>query len=79
MSDPLATVSLQRNVHDTLALATALRPQDPEEFYYNSDDSVLGLDEEYPGLGECIIEWQAAQWGTASLPGWCPPNFGQLE
>ena len=32
--------------------ATAPRPQDPEEFYYDSDDSVLDLDEEYPGLGK---------------------------
>ena len=57
VSNPLATASLQRAVHDTLAPATAPRPQDPEEFYYDSDDSVLN--EEYLGLGECIIEWQA--------------------
>ena len=68
VSNPVATASLQRAVHDTLVLATAPRPQDPEEFYYDSDDSVLDLDEEYPGLGECIIEWQAAQRGAASLP-----------
>ena len=61
VNDPVATASLQRAVHDTLAPATAPRPQDPEEFYYDSDDSVLDLDEEYPGLGECIIEWQAAR------------------
>ena len=79
VSDPVATVSLQRAVHDTLIPATAPRPQDPEEFYYDSDDSVLDLDEEYPGLGECIIEWQAAQWGATSLLGWHPPDFGQLE
>ena len=78
-SDPMATALLQRAMRDTLAPATALRPQDPEEFYYDSDDSVLDLDEEYPGLGKCIIEWQATRRGTASLPGWCPPNFGQLE
>ena len=60
VSDPMATTSLQRAVCDTLMPATAPRPQDPEEFYYNSDDSILDLDEEYPGLGECIIEWQAA-------------------
>ena len=60
VSNPVAMASLQRAVHDTLVPATAPRPQDPEEFYYNSDDSVLDLDEEYPGLGECIIEWQAA-------------------
>ena len=79
VSDPVATGSLQRAVHDTLMPATAPRPQDPEEFYYGSDDSVLNLDEEDPGLGEHIIEWQAARRGTASLPGWHPPNFGQLE
>ena len=79
MSDPVATALLQRAVCDTLVLATAPRPQDLEEFYYDSDDSVLDLDEEYPGLGKNIIEWKAAQWGAASLPGWCPPNFGQLE
>ena len=79
VSGPMATVSLQRAVHDTLMLATAPRPQDPEEFYYDSNDSVLNLDEEYPGLGEHIIEWQATQWGATSLLGWCPPNFGQLE
>ena len=75
----MAMASLQRAVHDTLVLATALRPEDPEEFYYDSDDSVLDLDEEYPGLVECIIEWQATWQGTTSLPGWRLPNFGQLE
>ena len=79
VSDPMATTSLQRAVCDMLTLATAPRPQDPEEFYYDSDDSVLDLDEEYPGLGEHIIEWQAARRGAASLPGWCLPDFGQLE
>ena len=59
VSDPMATASLQRAVHDTLVLATAPRPQDPEEFYNDLDDSVLDLNEEYPGLGEPIIEWQA--------------------
>ena len=75
VSDPMATVSLQRAMCDMLTPATAQRPQDPEEFYYDSDDYVLDLDAEYPGLGECIIEWQATQWGAASLPGWHPPNF----
>ena len=60
VGNPVATASLQRAVHDTLVPATAPRPQDPEEFCYHSDDSVLDLDEEYSGLGECIIEWQAA-------------------
>ena len=75
VSDPVATALLQKAMHDTLVPATAPSPQDPEEFYYDLDDSVLDVDEEYPGLGECIIEWQAARWGTTSLPGWCLPNF----
>ena len=79
VSDPMATALLQRAVFDTLMPATAPMPQDREEFYYDSDDFILDLNEEYPGLGECIIEWQATQRGTASLPGWHPPNFGQLE
>ena len=62
-----------------LMLATAPRPQDPEEFYYDSDDSVLDLHEEYLGLGEHIIEWQATQWGATPMPGWHPPNFGEQE
>ena len=41
VSDPVATASLQRAVRDTLVLATAPRPQDLAEFYYDSDDSVL--------------------------------------
>ena len=49
VSDPVATASLQRAVCDTLMPATAPRPQDPEDFYYDSDDSVLDLDEDYPG------------------------------
>ena len=72
VSDPVATASLQRAVRDTLVLATALRPQDLEEFYYDLDDSILNLDEEYLGLGECIIEWQAAQWGVCFLAGVAP-------
>ena len=60
VSDPVATASLQQVVCDTLMPATAPRPQEPEELHYDSDNSVLDLDEEYLGLGECIIEWQAA-------------------
>ena len=75
VGDQVATALLPWAVHDTLMPATASRPQDPEELYYDSDDSVLDLDEEYLGLGECIIEWQATRWGTAPLPGWHPPNF----
>ena len=66
-------------MHDKLTPATAPRPQEQEEYYYDSDDSVLDLDEEYPGLVERIVELQAAQQGATSIPAWCQPNFGQLE
>ena len=79
VSDPVTMALLQWAMHDTLMPATAPRPQDPVVLYYHSDNSVLDLDEEYPGLGEHIIEWQAARWGAAPLPGWHPPNFGQVE
>ena len=29
------------------------------EYYYDSDNSVLDLDEEYPDLAEQVVEWQA--------------------
>ena len=46
---PVATASLQMAMHEALAPATAAQLQE-EEFHYDSDDSVLDLDEEYPGL-----------------------------
>ena len=79
MNDSIATASLQGAMCDTLTPATAPRPQDPEEFYYDSDDSVLDLHEEYLGLGKHIIEWQATRRGAAPMLGWCLPNFRQLE
>ena len=79
VGDPVASASLQGAMHNTLAPATAPRPQEQEEYYYNSDDSVLDLDEEYLGLAEHIVEWQAARQGTAPMPAWCQPNFGLLE
>ena len=79
MNDPIASVSLQGAVCDTLVPAMAPRPQEQDEYYYDSDDSVLDLDEEYPGLAECIVEWQATRQGAVPMLAWCLPNFGQLE
>ena len=73
-----ATASLQMAVHEALAPATAARPQE-EEYQYNSDDSVLDLDEEYPGLAECVMQWRAAHQGTACAPLWWPSDFGWPE
>ena len=65
-------------VCDMLALATAPRPAE-EEYYYNSDDSVVDLDEKFSELAESIVQWQAAQKGAVSALPWCRPNFGQQE
>ena len=75
---PESTESLQVAVREVLTLATAPRPAE-EEYYYDSDDSVVDLDEQYPDLAERIVQWQAAQKGTVSAPPWRPPNFGQQE
>ena len=68
---PAAMASLQMAVREALAPATATRPQE-EEYQYDSDDSVLDLDEEYPGLVERVVQWQAARQGTACAPPWWP-------
>ena len=75
---PVATASLQMAVREALAPATAARPQE-EEFQYDSDDSVLDLDEEYLGLAERVVQWRAARQGTACAPPWQPSDFGRSE
>ena len=74
---PAATASLQMAMHEALAPATAARPQ--EEYHYNSDDSVLDLDEEYPDLAEWVMQWRAARQGAACTPPWRPSDFGRPE
>ena len=75
---PAAMASLQMAMHEALAPATAARPQE-EEYQYDSDDSVLDLDEEYPGLAERVMQWRAAHQGaTCTPPGW-PSDFGRPE
>ena len=69
--------SLQMAVHKALAPATAARPQ--EEYHYDSDDSVLDLDEEYPDLAERVMQWRAAHQGAACTPPWRPSDFGRPE
>ena len=75
---PVATASLQMAVCEALAPATATRPQE-EEYQYDSDDSVLDLDEEYPGLAERVMQWQVARQGAACAPPWRPSDFGRSE
>ena len=72
---PAATASLQMAVREVLAPATATRPQ--EEYQYDSDDSVLDLDEEYPGLAERVVQWRAAHQGATCAPPWRPSDFGR--
>ena len=73
-----AMVSLQMAVHEALAPATAAQLQE-EEYQYDSDDSVLDLDEEYPGLAEWVVQWWAACQGATCAPPWRPSDFGQPE
>ena len=75
---PVAMASLQMAVREALAPATATRPQE-EEYQYDSDDSVLDLDEEYPGLAERVMQWQAVCQGTTCAPPWWPSDFGRPE
>ena len=75
---PVASASLQVAVRDALALATAAKPQE-QEYYYDSDDLVLDLDEEFPDLAEWVVEWQAAHRGATSIPPWWLSDFWQLE
>ena len=75
---PVATASLQMAVREALVPAIAARLQE-EEYQYDSDDSVLDLDEEYPGLAERVVQWRAAHQGTTCAPLWQPSDFGQSE
>ena len=73
-----ATASLQEAMCEALMPAAATWLQE-QEYYYDLDDSVLDLDEEYPDLAEWVVQWQATQQGTASAPPWQPSGFGQQE
>ena len=75
---PAATASLQMAVHEALGPATATQLQE-EEYQYDSDDSVLDLDEEYLGLAEWVMQWRAPRQGAACAPPWQPSDFGQPE
>ena len=70
-----ATASLQMAMREALAPATAARPQ--EEYHYDSNDSVLDLDEEYPDLAEWVVQWRAARQGAACTPLCQPSDFGR--
>ena len=74
----VAMVSLQMAVREVLAPATTARLQE-EEYQYDSDDSVLDLDEEYLGLSEWIMQLWAARQSTTCAPPWRPSNFSQPE
>ena len=52
---PEAAESLQVAVHEVLMPATAARPMD-EEYYYDSDDLVLDIDEQFPELAERVVQ-----------------------
>ena len=74
--DTEAAIMVRRlQVDDPIALAS-LPQQEP---YYDSDDSVLDIDAEFPDLAEWVVEWQVAQRGAASIPSWRSSDFRQLE
>ena len=75
---PAATALLQMAMREALAPATAAQPPE-EEYQYDSDDSVLDLDEEHPGLAERVMQWRAARQGAACTPPWRPSDFGRPE
>ena len=80
LDSPAATASLQVAVREALVPAIATRPwEDWEEYYYNSDDSVLDIDEQYPELAERVMQWQAVHHGVTSIPPWRQPDFGQEQ
>ena len=72
-----ATASLQMAVREALTPATAARLQ--EEYHYDSDDSVLNLDEEYSDLAEWVMQWRAACQSATCAPPWWPSDFGRPE
>ena len=61
-----------------LAPATVAQPQE-QDYYYDSDDSVLDLDEEYPDSVEWVVQWWAARQSAAGAPPWRPSDFGRPE
>ena len=73
-----AMASLQMAMHEALMPATATHPQE-EEYQYDSDDSVLDLDEEYLGLAEQVVQLRAARQSAICAPPWRPSDFGRPE
>ena len=58
--------------------ATAPRPQE-QEYYYDSNDSVLDLDAEFPDIAQRVVQWTMPRQGTAPLLSWWPRDFGKVE
>ena len=80
LDSPAAAALLLVAVCEALAPATAAWPQEDEEkYYYNSDDSVLDIDEQYRELAERVVHWQATWWDAASVLPWRQPDFGQKQ
>ena len=77
---PTAMVSLQVAVHEALTY----QPQPPDDrsksTHYDSNDSVLDLDEGIPRVSRmgCAVAG-CLHWGTASTPLWRPSIFSRPE
>ena len=80
LDSPAAAASLQVAMCEALTLATAAWLQEEEEeYYYDSHDSVLDIDEQYPKLAERVMQWQATRWDAISVPPWHQPDLGQEQ
>ena len=55
---PTAMASLQVAMREVLVPATAAQLQE-QEYYYDSDDSVLHINEQCLKLAEWVVQWQA--------------------
>ena len=69
----------QENQESDNCMSTDMEADTEEEYQYDSDDSVLNLDEEYPGLAERVMQWRAAHQGTACALPWRPSDLGWPE
>ena len=58
--------------------ANASRPEE-QDYYYDSEDSVVDLDTKYPDISEWVVEWKVARLAAAPLPSWHPSGFSRAE
>ena len=70
-----ATASLQMAMREVLMRWPPPPIHKRRSISTTPDDSVLDLDEEYPGLAEQVMQLQAAHQSAACAPPWQPFRF----